>query len=350
MTSLSVINILSNFLKHHHLSSSQLKLLNDDEIYNQNLFKIKDNDNLVQKKLDILILINHDSEITNKPSNLYDIWYFWIPLALELAEKRKHHNHPFTIGILGSQGTGKSTLTKILSMIWQSLNIPNVGISLDDLYKTYEERQKLLATDSRLIWRGPPSTHDVSLGLKVLNQLHHGYYPVEIPRFDKSLHNGFGDRISNYNNIEENKINLVEIIILEGWFVGVQPVTEKMFINPPYPIVTEEDKKFACDCNNRLREYMPLWEKLDYLMILNPEDYRFSLQWRKIAEHKMINQGKTGMSDEDIEQFVYYFWKALHPEIYIKPMIKNPHVTDFVVNINYDHKITNITRPSLTLS
>ncbi|BAQ61171.1 D-glycerate 3-kinase [Geminocystis sp. NIES-3708] len=359
MTQLSIIDILSNFIENHHLSSLDLKLLYDDDaINNKYPLKFKQNYDFLQSKLDILILVYHhvkllfnDVQLIHKSSYLNHLWYFWIPLALELAKKRKQQNYPFTIGILGGQGTGKSTLTQILPVIWQCLNISSVGISLDDLYKTYEERQKLLKIDSRLIWRGPPGTHDVELGIKVLNQLRHGYYPVEIPRFDKSLYSGSGDRIENElltNYIGQKRRSQIDIIILEGWFVGVQPVAEEKFIYPPYPIITKEDQKFALDCNQRLKEYLPLWEILDYLMILNPEDYRFSLQWRKIAEHKMINQGKAGMNDEQIEQFVHYFWKALHPQIYIQPMIKNSWLTDLVINIDYDHNVTKIIRPNLT--
>ena len=59
----------------------------------------------------------------------------------------------------------------------------------------------------------------------------------------------------------------------------------------------------------------------------------------------MIAQGKTGMNDEQIEQFVYYFWQALHPEMFITPLTKNPQTTDLVVEIDYNHSITNIYRP-----
>lgn len=68
--------------------------------------------------------------------------------------------------------------------------------------------------------------------------------------------------------------------------MGVKPVEEKVFKNPPPPIITKSDRTFAIDCNRRLKEYLPLWEKLNYLMILNPEDYRYSLKWRQEAEQK----------------------------------------------------------------
>jgi D-glycerate 3-kinase len=80
-------------------------------------------------------------------------------------------------------------------------------------------------------------------------------------------------------------------------------------------------------------------------MVLNPVDYRLSKQWRKQAEQEMIARGKSGMRDAEIEQFVDYFWKSLHPELFIIPLIHHPQRTDLVVDINADHSVGNIYKP-----
>lgn len=331
---------LNQILERKPLSSFQETILKSF-IPHSNYPFINDKYPLIyQKKIKLLPLIYYNLNETltklkiKKPDNyLATIWFFLLPLALELANLYQQKKRPIVVGILGGQGTGKTTITKILALIWQSLNISSVAISLDDLYKTYQERQELIKFDSRLIWRGPPGTHDVELGREVLVALKNRDYPVIIPRFDKSLQQGRGDRTSG------EKKNQGDIIILEGWFVGVKPVKEETFNNPPHPIITKEDINFALDCNRRLREYLPLWEMLDYLMILNPEDYRYSLQWRQEAEEKMIAERKTGMSNQEIEKFVNYFWKALHPEIFIKPLTQNVENTDLVINIDINHNI-----------
>lgn len=280
------------------------------------------------------------------------LWHLWIPLAIQLAAKQKILNRPLVQGILGGQGTGKTTMSKMLSLILHELGnfLPDAGqnrtlsLSIDDLYKTYAERQKLRELDPRLIWRGPPGTHDVELGLQVLDQLRQPSSPVsenppkliEIPRFDKSAYQGAGDRTT------PEKIAGAEIILFEGWFVGVRPIEEDIWQNAPWPIITESDRLFAQDNNQRLREYLPLWQRLDSLIVLYPVDYRLSLAWRKQAEHEMIARGKSGMSDAEIEQFVYYFWQALHPQLFIDPLIKNPQWVDLVITINPDHSIGQI--------
>jgi D-glycerate 3-kinase len=272
-------------------------------------------------------------------------WTFWLPLAINLAETRQALGRTPIQGILGGQGTGKSTLTQVLSLLLKQLGYTTAAISLDDLYKTYAERQKLQTTDPRLIWRGPPGTHDVDLGLKVIEQCLQQNNPesISIPRFDKSAYQGIGERG------EPEIITSADIVLFEGWFVGVRPLPDTIWSSDrkiELAIMTkDEDFHFARDCNERLKDYLPLWDKLDRLLVLYPEDYQSSKQWRKEAEQKMIDRGLTGMSDLEIEEFVTYFWRSLHPELYIKPLISNSNLVDLVVEIKSDRSYGNIYKP-----
>ena len=284
---------------------------------------------------------DHHGIKQDKSEILNLLWSFWLPLAINLAETRQELGRTPILGILGVQSTGKTTLAGILSLLLQHLGYTTATISLDDLYKTYSERQKLKEADSRLIWRGPPGTHDVNLGVKLIEQClqENNQEQILIPRFDKSAHQGAGDRI------EPEVIPAADIVLFEGWFIGVRPLAEGVFERQMYPILTPDDIQFAKDCNRRLHAYLPLWNKLDRLVILYPEDYRLSKQWRKEAEQKMIAQGNDGMSDLEVEEFVDYFWRSLHPELFIKPLIKNPHFVDLVVEIKSDRSYGKIYKP-----
>jgi D-glycerate 3-kinase len=263
----------------------------------------------------------------------------WLPVALDLATKRSKLNRTFVQGILGSQGTGKTTLCIILQYLLNYLGYSVATLSIDDLYLTYAQRQALQQQDPRLVWRGPPGTHDVDLGLQVIEQCLQGNSSTKIlmPRFDKSAFHGAGDR-----TVPE-AITKPDILLFEGWFVGVIPVTNDCWENAPKPIITQEDRQFARDSNQRLQAYLPLWKKLDSLIVLDLEDYCLSKQWRKEAEHKMIATGKTGMSDEECDRFVEYFWKSLHPELFIKPLTNS---ADLVVEIKSDRTLGKIYRPA----
>jgi D-glycerate 3-kinase len=98
--------------------------------------------------------------------------------------------------------------------------------------------------------------------------------------------------------------------------------------------------------NGKLADYLPLWERLDRLIVMHPSDYRCSVQWRTEAEQKMIAAGKAGMTNSEIEQFVKYFWQALHPELFIQPLVKSSQWVDLVIEINSDRSIGKVYRPS----
>ncbi len=283
----------------------------------------------------------HNIGFEQESDVLLTLWHLWLPLAINLAANRQQLKRPLIQGIVGGQGTGKSTLANILKIILKHLGYHAISISLDDLYKTYSERLLLTEEDPRLIWRGPPGTHDVKLGLSVLEQLRKAdsQTNILIPRFDKSAKKGAGDRT------QPEIVQAVDIVLFEGWFVGIRPITPTAFEHQRAPFETEADQVFARDMNVRLSEYLPLWELLDRLILLYPVDYHLSQEWRLQAEHQMIAAGKSGMTDSQIKEFVNYFWKSLHPELFIKPLINSPSYVDLVIEINADQSIGAVYRP-----
>jgi D-glycerate 3-kinase len=264
------------------------------------------------------------------PVNL--LWRLWLPLAAALTSTQQALGRPMIQGILGLQGTGKTTLARILGWILQQWGLTVCQLSIDDLYKTHAERQQLRQADPRLRWRGPPGTHDVELGFRVLQQLKAGTgEPVTVPRFDKSAYGGEGDRTT------PEPVAGVDITLFEGWFVGLRPIDPACFDQAPPPIVTDRDRQFARDMNVRLAEYLPLWDLLDRLIVLHPVDYHLSLAWRQQAEQDMKRQGKAGLSDPEIEQFVEYFWRSLHPQLFLPPLLGDSQYIELVIEIQADH-------------
>ena len=281
------------------------------------------------------------------------MWKLWLPLALKIDQAQRikasrSGTHLFVQGILGGQGTGKTTLSKILQLLLRELGQQVALLSLDDLYLTYAERCELRRKDPRFVWRGPPGTHDIELGLRTFAQISEASPNdlVQLPRFDKSLYGGQGDRT------EPELTKRPTIVLFEGWCVGVQPLPDDAFTELsklPEPIDTAADRVFARDCNRQLSAYLPLWDYLDSLIVLSLEDYRLSQQWRQQAEQKMVAEGKSGLSNEEIAAFVRYFWQALHPQLFIEPATRLTHSekreVDLVITIRQHHQIGHLYIP-----
>ncbi|MCU0545771.1 MAG: glycerate kinase [Oscillatoriaceae cyanobacterium Prado104] len=318
---------------------------------------------VVQTKADLFCsLMGEQHNLPIKSTTFLEtLWNFWLPLALQLSAQKQSLRRTLIQGILGAQGTGKTTLAKILKLILGKLGCSTIALSLDDLYKTYADRQQLQKQDPRLIWRGPPGTHDIDLGIEVLDKLRCSQtgesaafansqssliqdggkiQNIAIPRFDKSAWGGGGDRAV------PEIVTCADIVLFEGWFAGLRPVGEarlNAFLETaPFPILTEGDRQFARDMNAKLSDYIPLWERLDKLIVLYPTDYRISQVWRNQAEQEMMEAGKSGMTEDEINRFVEYFWKALHPELFIKCAIEGNNWVDLAVEIKGDRTIGKI--------
>ncbi|MEG3850629.1 glycerate kinase [Microcoleus sp. herbarium19] len=310
---------------------------------------------IVRRKTDLFFSLVGELHTFPLKSTVFleTLWKLWLPLAIQLSTEKQSLNRPLIQGILGGQGTGKTTLCEVLRLILGKLGYSTVSLSLDDLYKTYADRQQLQKADPRLIWRGPPGTHDIDLGISVLDKLRgsqsrdtalpcpYKSKQIEIPRFDKSAWGGAGDRS------QPEIICAADIVLFEGWFVGVEPVVDtrlnEFLAGAPFPIVTDADCQFARDMNAKLHDYLPLWNRLDRLMVLYARDYRISQVWRLQAEREMMAAGKSGMSEGEINQFVEYFWKALHPDLFIQSAIAGDRV-DLAVEILGDRAIGKICR------
>ena len=89
---------------------------------------------------------------------------FLIPVS-QWISKKVSKKKPFIIGLAGGQGSGKTTISSILSIILKKyFKLSVFVISIDDFYKTRKDR-RILSKNKHplLITRGVPGTHDINL-------------------------------------------------------------------------------------------------------------------------------------------------------------------------------------------
>ena len=90
---------------------------------------------------------------------------FYIPLSEIIYKNYLKHKKTRIIGLSGGQGSGKSTISKIIKIILkEKFKLDTVVFSIDDFYKTSKEREKMSKKISKLfLTRGVPGTHDTKI-------------------------------------------------------------------------------------------------------------------------------------------------------------------------------------------
>ncbi len=137
-----------------------------------------------------------------------------------------------------------------------------------------------------------------------------------------------------------------DFIFYDGWMLGARKVDDESVFSSGLPALEKpEDQEFAKMVNKKLENYYPLWQMFEFLNVLYVKNYEMSLKWRDQAEEVLRKKG-SGMSSEEIKQFVYYFWRSVHPGIHIKNLAYDALHTNQVVIINDDHSVGQLYTPS----
>ncbi len=203
-------------------------------------------------------------------------------------------------------------------LMHQGLNA--ISISIDDFYLTRTEQvafAKCYSQNRLLQQRGYPGTHDIALGLKTLESFR-ASERTKIPVYEKSLHNGRGDRLPE----TEWRVatSPVDVIFLEGWMLGFTPVNDDIL----------PDANFR-QINQFLNSYLAWYSFFDHWIFLVPSQVEDIIEWRIEAEEKMKDQGKPGLSREEATAYIELFIPAY--KIYLPNLIKNPPQRDLEKSI-----------------
>ena len=271
---------------------------------------------------------------------LLDATQYFLPLVRDIkAEIQSSRKGPFLIGINGAQGTGKSTLAKLLSALLTSSGYRTVNLSIDDFYYSKAKRQELADEIHPLLRsRGVPGTHDVDLALNLIEQLcaAGSNQQITLPRFDKSL-----DDCRPVTACEQIQ-GPIDIIILEGWFVGAkaQAGDELTQAINELEINEDSDGRWRAYVNQQLAgSYQSLFEKIHILLMLQAPGFEQILEWRSLQEEKLRTLAVTNasglMDRKAIKHFIQHF------ERLTRHCLRTlPDSADRVFQLNTEHRIT----------
>lgn len=253
-----------------------------------------------------------EEKIPENESLIETLDKLYIPFCSWLCKKQK--NKPLIIGLNGAQGSGKSTLTKIIKLILETAFNKNVvSLSIDDLYKTRQQRHILSQQVHPLLFtRGVPGTHDIELARSILKQLKQGNdTELLIPVFDKAI----DDRMEKPKWKKITKT--CDIVIFEGWCVGSTSQQDIDLLTPVNELERTEDEKgiWRTYVNKKLSsEYKNLFSLIDILVMLKIPNFEKVFEWRGLQEKKLIDSISNApenkhltMDEKQIKRFVMHY-------------------------------------------
>jgi D-glycerate 3-kinase len=200
--------------------------------------------------------------------------------------------------------------------------------SIDDLYLPWARRREVLAGNPFGVARVPPGSHDVALLLEQLDRWRAGS-PLRLPRFDKTLAEGQGDR-SGWRQLE------VDALILEGWLMGCRALGANGLANGRArigaaasagsprggaPVLTPAERDWLPRWDRELEAYAPLWQACDGLWVLRPDRWELPLRWRLQAEARQRRGGGGWLAAREVEHLVRASLCSLPPQLYQDPLV-----------------------------
>lgn len=263
----------------------------------------------------------------------------YLPLAAWVAQRRAGRR-TLLLGINGAQGSGKTTLCALLALILeQGFGLRVAGVSIDDFYLTRAERLRLSRTvHPLLLTRGVPGTHDVALGMGVLDALRRAEAgdTVAIPAFDKAI----DDRrpLAQWPRFA----GPADVVIFEGWCVAALPQDEAALSQPVNALERDEDAdgRWRRYVNERLAaEYAAWFGRLDALAMLKVPSMEKVFQWRGLQESQLAaglapGGGRRLMDAAGIRRFVQHYERLTR-----HMLAEMPSRADVVLFLNDGHQI-----------
>ena len=255
----------------------------------------------------------------------------------QYAGRIARSRRPYVLGLSGLQGSGKSTLARVIKAQAKARGWATEVLSLDDFYYARSEREALARDVHPLLrTRGVPGTHEIELLLSVLAAVPQASdrLAVTYPRFDK----GRDTRLppSRWPRITQRP----ELVILEGWALGIRPQPPGALVRPINALERDEDPDgiWRRWVNKQLRSYQPLWRKFDALIVLQAPNWAIVRRWRGEQEQELLaRHAPLAMDDTTMQHFLMHFERLSRHALATLPAL-----ADTVVEYDDERRVTGL--------
>ena len=266
---------------------------------------------------------------------------FLIPICFWISKKAKKKN-PLIVGLAGGQGSGKTTISSILSLILKKyFKLKVFKISIDDFYKTKKQREILSKNKhSLLLTRGVPGTHDIKIMLDFFRKIKtKNFKSLKLPKFNKANDDRYKKK--HWYKLKSRP----DVVIFEGWCVGAKPQSLRLLKKPINTIEKAYDKslKWRRFVNLQLKtNYKKLYSQLDSLLYLKVKNFNLLKKWRIKQEEKLWLKAKSRknlkiMNKKEVINFMQTYQRIT------EQMFKDaPKYSSIIMNLNKNHQIHKI--------
>ena len=263
---------------------------------------------------------------------------FLIPVSFWIS-KRVNKKKPLIIGLAGGQGSGKTTISSILTLILQKYFKLNVfKVSIDNFYKTRKDR-KLLSKNKHtlLMTRGVPGTHDIDLMLNFFKKIKGKNFKIlQIPTFNKAMDDRYPKSLWQKIKVKP------DVIIFEGWCVGARPEKKNTLKEPINFIEKENDQKhkWRYYVNDQLRtKYRKLYSQLNCLIYLKATNFNLLQKWRLKQEHKLWLKTKKKSNHKIMGKGDVISFMQTYQRITENMFRSMPKYASIILDLNSNHQI-----------
>ena len=266
---------------------------------------------------------------------------FLIPISFWIANKA-NKKKPYIVGLSGGQGTGKTTISSIITIILKKYFKLNVfKISIDDFYKTRKKRLELSKKVHPLLMvRGVPGTHDISIMLDFFKRIKEKKFKsIKLPRFNKATDDRYNKKL--WYSVKRRP----DVIIFEGWCVGAKAEQNYTLKTPINSLEKLKDQKIIWRrfVNKQLKsKYKKLYDQLNCLLFIKAKNFSLLRQWRIKQEKKLSLKSKRSnklkiMSDKEIINFMQTYQRIT------QNMFKSvPKYASIILNLNSNQQIKSV--------
>ena len=269
----------------------------------------------VKKKDEIIFIQKILKEITNQDLHIEYIKKTYLKILLKLKSKNK-------IMIAGSQGSGKSSLSKLIKLYLEKFqNKSVIIISIDDFYLSKKKRIQLSKNEHHLfLTRGVPGTHDWEALNQKIKQIFNKEFPIYLPIFDK---------VSDTKKRTYKKILQADVIIFEGWCAGAKPVDKTLLQKNFNNLEKFKDSNLVWrdSYNEYLRKYQKIFSQFNYFIYFEFNQWDHVLKWKYKQELQLRDKNKDLVLMKYLREFIQYYeklskWMQLKVPKYCNVLIK----------------------------